>query len=114
MTDTLPIENNEPNSSLPQSTSDGSSQPTEEKAETSEETQIMLDLLARLKDIFDKWPVKFNGQQPEPFFDQHFMYIAFPIRGHVIKNSVTSDGKQSFSVDGVEMIPPQDVTSEAK
>ena len=85
--------------SVPQSTQDGSKLPTEERAEKIRET------LARLMDVTNSWPCKIEGKMPVPFISNDYIVFAFPKGGHVIKNLVTSEGKQNFSVDDVTVLP---------
>jgi hypothetical protein len=87
----------------PQNTPVGVKPPTEERAET------IRDLLARLKDVTHSWSLALDMTMPLPYISTNYVFIAFPTGGHVIKNAVTSDGKQNFLVDGEPVIP---VTSE--
>lgn len=92
-----------------QNTNDGLKPLMEANAVTSEK---MRDLLARMKDVTHTWPCRLpSGKMPKPFISTEFIFFAFPLDGHVIKNAVTSEGTQNFEVDGVLVIP---VTSEAK
>ena len=93
----------------PLNTPVGVKPPTDAKAVTSEK---MRDLLARMKDITHTWPIRgMNGTMPAAFISNKFIYFAFPVDGHVVRNAVTSDGAQNFEVDGVLVIP---VTSKAE
>lgn len=86
------------------SISDGVILPTDAKVEKT------IEMLARLLDVTHNWQYRMpNGGMPLPLTKDDFIIIAFPTGGHVIKNTVTSDGKQNFTVDGVSVIP---VTSE--
>ncbi len=92
-----------------QSTKDGAERLTAQKAVTSEK---IVELLARMKDVTHTWPIKQeDGKMPAPFISNRFIIFAFPIDGHVIKNTFTSEGTQNFEVDGILVIP---VTSEVK
>lgn len=106
---TSPIKRSRQTLNVKQNTSDGAERLTAQKAVTSEK---ILELLGRMKDVMHTWPIKQeDGKMPLPFISNRFIIFALPIDGHVIKNAVTSDGKQNFEVDGVLLIP---VTSEAK
>lgn len=86
------------------SISDGVILPTDEKAEKT------IEMLARLLDVTHNWIHRMpDGGMPLPLTKDDFIILAFPTGGHVIKNAVTSDGRQNFTVDGVSVIP---VTSE--
>lgn len=102
------------NSNPSLNTPDGASLPTEAKAVTSKEQEAekIRDQLARLLDVIHNWPCKeTDGKMVEPLIYNNYIYFAFAVNGHVIKNSVTSDNKQDFIVDGITVIP---VTSEAE
>ena len=96
-----------------QNTAGGVKLPTGEKAE--KEAEKIRDLLAKMKDVTHSWPCKLPDVTGEltamhtPFISTEYIFFAFPLKGHVIKNAVTSDKKQNFLVDGVLVIP---VTSE--
>ena len=96
-------------SNVPLSTNRGVEPPMEARVVTSKESEKIIELLARLKDVTHSWPCKMKGQMPVPFISNEYIIFAFPKGGHVIENSVTSEGKQNFLVDGVPVIP---VTSE--
>jgi hypothetical protein len=99
----------------PKHTPDGAKRLTGAKdvtASRQKETEKMLDVLAVVKDVMNNWPIRMpNGGMPKPYISNKFgvLTIAFPTGDHVIENSVTSEGKHSFTVDGVPVIP---VTSE--
>lgn len=88
-----------------QNTPAGVKLPTEERAEK------LREILARLKDVTHSWSTALDVTIPAPFISNNYVFFALPLNGHVIKNAVTSDGKQNFEVDGVLVIP---VTSEEK
>jgi hypothetical protein len=90
------------NSNVPLSTNDGNKLPTVEK----EQAEKISELLARLKDVTHTWPCRLtSGKMPAPLIHKGYIVFAFPLGGHVIKNAVTSDGKQNFIVDGIPVIP---------
>lgn len=90
-----------------QSMTDGEKLPMDAR-----DAEKMRDLLARIIDVTHNWPCKLpSGKMPLPLISNGHIIIAFPFRGHVIKNTVTSEGKQNFSVDGEDVIP---VTSSGK
>ena len=102
--------------SVPKPTPDGVERHTDAKdvmASRQKETEKMLDVLAVIKDVMNNWPCRMkNGGMPKPYISSRFgvLTIAFPTGDHVIENAVTSDGKHSFTVDDVPVIP---VTSES-
>lgn len=75
------------------------------------EAEKVKEILARLKDVTHSWSLTLDVTMPAPFISTNHIIFAFPLAGHVIKNAVTSDGKQNFEVDGELVIP---VTSEEK
>jgi len=98
-------------SNVKRNTTVGARLPTEAK-DVTKEAEKMRDLLARLKDVTHNWPSRLaSGKMPKPLISNDFIIFAFPLGGHVIENTVTSDGSQNFRVDGELVIP---VTSEAK
>lgn len=86
--------------SLPSQNTKGSvKRSTGEKAE--KETEEMLLQAARLLDLIRSWSL-IHGETTAPvplIFNDHII-VAFPLSGHVMENSLTSDGKQNFTVDG--------------
>ena len=109
---TSPISRSRLNSNPPQNMPDGKKLPTAKKAVTSPEflaeAEKIRDLLARMKDVTHGWPCKLpSGRMPAPLISTNYDFVifAFPKGGHVIQNSVTSDGKQNFLVDGIPVIP---------
>ena len=102
---TSPIKRSRQGLTPPQNTPAGVKLPMEERAET------IRDLLARLKDVTHSWSLALDVTMPLPYISTNYVFLAFPTGGHVIENSVTSDGKQNFTVDNVSVIP---VTSEEK
>lgn len=82
-----------------QSTKSGAKLPMAERAEK------MRDLLARLKDVTHQWYLLTGEAIPRPVTSTNHLVFALPLAGHVIVNTVTSDGKQNFLVDGVPVIP---------
>lgn len=97
------------------STKDGQRSVTSANAES----EKIKDALAIAKDLLDKWPCRMpNGEMPLPHISSKFgvLMIALPMNGHVIENTVTSDGKHDFMVDGDPIIPDvtSDVTAEAE
>lgn len=92
-------------SNLPVSMPDGVKRPTAARAEA----EILRDLLSRMLDVTNSWATKLDVTIPAPFISNNYAFFAFPVIGHVIQNSVTSDGGQNFVVDGEPVIP---VTSE--
>lgn len=102
---TSPTKASRPNSNAPQNTRAGNKPPTGE-------SEKIIELLARMKDVTHNWPCRLkSGKMPAPLITPDYMVFAFPVGRHVIKNAVTSDGKQNFSVDGALVIP---VTSDEK
>ena len=96
-------------SNAPQNTPDGVEHITVGKVEA----EKMRDLLARMKDVTHNWPCRMeSGKMPAPLISTKYIIFAFPIEGHVLVNTVTSDGSQNFLVDGVPVIPV--TSSEAK
>lgn len=94
-----------------QSTADGAKPPTDEREKEAEKIR---DLLARVIDIYHNYPCRMkDGGMPKPHISTEFgfLFLAFPLGGHVIENAVTSEGAQNFLVDGGYVIP---VTSEEK
>jgi hypothetical protein len=90
------------NSNVPLSTSDGNKRPTDARAEAAK----ISELLARMKDVTHTWPCRLlSGKMPAPLIRKGYIVFAFPLGGHVIENSVTSEGKQNFTVDGTPVIP---------
>lgn len=86
--------------SLPSQSTKGSAKlHTGEKAE--KETEEMLYQASRLLDLIRSWSL-IHGETTavEPLIFNDHLVIAFPLGGHVVKNSLTSDGKQNFTVDG--------------
>lgn len=84
-------------SNVSQNTSDGVKLPTEAR-----DAEKMREMLARIIDVTHNWPCKSeSGKMPKPFISRGHVVIAFPLGGHVLQNTVTSDGKQNFDVDGV-------------
>ena len=92
-------------SNVQPSTGNGVKPPMDAKAEA----EKMREILARLKDVTHSWSLNLDVTMPAPFISTSHLIVAFPLAGHVIKNAVTSDGKQNFEVDGELVIP---VTSE--
>jgi hypothetical protein len=108
---TSPIKPSRQNLNASRSTKDGVKPPTAVK-DVTQEAEKMRDLLARMKDVTHNWPSRLpSGKMPLPLISNNHIIFAFPLGGHVIKNTVTSDGSQNFEVDGVSVIP---VTSEEK
>lgn len=86
--------------SLPSQSTKGSAKPsTGEKAE--KETEEMLYQASRLLDLIRSWSL-IHGETtaPVPLIYNDHIIIALPLGGHVMENSLTSDGKQNFTVDG--------------
>lgn len=102
---TSPTKASRQNSNAPQNTPVGVKRPMDAKAEA----EKLREILARLKDVTHSWSLTLGVTMPAPFISTNHIIFAFPLSGHVIKNAVTSDGKQNFEVDGVLVIP---VTSE--
>ncbi len=76
----------------------GAKPPTPERDE-------VITTLARLLDVMDSWPCKVDGKMPKPLITTGHVMVALPLGGHVIRNSVTSEGKMNFVVDDVTVIP---------
>lgn len=110
---TSPTKASRQTSNQPPNTPDSAKPLTEEKAEMSEkvarEAEKLRDLLSRLLDINNSWSKTLDVTMPEAFISTNFVFFAFPTGGHVIKETVTPEGKQNFMVDDVTVIP---VTSE--
>ncbi len=86
-------------SDAPQNTPAGS-QPLTDEAEE------LRNLLARILDVMNSWPCReANGQMVKPLISTSHILFALPVGRHVIKNTVTSSGKQNFAVDDVTVIP---------
>jgi hypothetical protein len=100
---TSPITTSRHHSIASQNTQDGAKLPMEAK-----EREEILNQLARMIDVMHNWPMKIEGKMPKPYIAGGHVFFAFPVGGHVIQNSVTSEGTVNFFVDGVP------VTSEAK
>jgi hypothetical protein len=97
-------------SNAPQSTKGG----VKPLMEASAEAEKIRDLLSRMIDVTHNWPCKKTNEKgelvmPLPMIANGHVILAFPDGGHVIKNAVTSDGRQNFMVNGILVIP---VTSE--
>lgn len=94
-------------SNAPSSTQDGAQPITLGKAAPTDVTGTaeIIEQLGRLLDIIHNWPIKAEGgKMPTPFMDDGLVFFVFPTGRHVIKNTVTSEGKMNFSVDDVTVI----------
>lgn len=80
-------------------TKDGAIPPTPEKDVTAEAEKIA-DLLARVQDVMNSWSKATGIEMPKPLISTYHVLIALPKKHHVIGNSVTSDGKHRFTVNG--------------
>jgi hypothetical protein len=92
------------------STKDGQKSVTSASAKFQKETEQIKDALSVAKDLLNQWPCRMpDGKMPQPLISNSgVIVIALPMAGHVIVNTVTSDGKHDFIVDGQPIIP--DVT----
>lgn len=103
---TSPIKASRQLSPVNHNTSDG------QESVTSVSAELVADALAKVLDLMDTWPCKIDGKtMPKPFIAAGHVFIALPSGGHVIENTVTSNGKHMFSVNGTPVIP---VTSESE
>lgn len=110
---TSPISVTSAKSRVQHSTKDGQKSVTSASVKFQKEAEQIKDALSIAKDLLDKWPCRMpNGEMPEPHISSRFgvLMIALPMSGHVIVNTVTSDGKHDFIVDGEPIIP--DVTAD--
>jgi hypothetical protein len=107
---TSPIKASRQSSLAPHSTKDGQKSVTSASAKFQKETEQIKDALAIAKDLLNQWPCRMsNGEMPQPLISTSgVVVIALPMAGHVIVNTVTSDGKHDFIVDGSPIVP--DVT----
>ena len=93
------------------STKDGQKSVTSASAKFQKETEQIKDALSVAKDLLNQWPCRMpDGKMPQPLISTNYgvITIALPMAGHVIVNTVTSDGKHDFIVDGQPIVP--DVT----
>jgi len=88
-------------SNPPANTPAGVKPPTDKRGEA----EILRDLLSRMLDVTNSWATKLDVTIPAPYISTNYAFFAFPVAGHVIQNSVTSDGGQNFMVDGEPVIP---------
>ncbi len=95
---TSPITASRQASNVRQNTQTGVKPPTPERDE-------VITTLARLLDVMNSWPCKADGKMPKPLITAGHVMVALPLGGHVIRNSVTSEGKMNFVVDDVTVIP---------
>jgi hypothetical protein len=107
---TSPIKASRQSSHAPHSTKDGQKSVTSASAKFQKETEQIKDALSTAKDLLNQWPCRMpDGKMPQPLISSSgVVVIALPMAGHVIVNTVTSDGKHDFIVDSEPIIP--DVT----
>lgn len=77
----------------------GAKLPTPEKDVTAEAEKIA-DLLARIQDVMNSWQKATKLEIPKPLISTNHVIVALPLNGQVIDNSVTSEGKHRFTVNG--------------
>lgn len=69
------------------------------------ESRKMVEQAARLLDVIRSWSLIFGDETTtEPLIFSDYLIIALPLRGHVLENAVTSEGKQNFIVDGTPVL----------
>jgi len=111
---TSPIIPSRQTSLVSDSTSDGQKSVTSPSVKFQKEAEKMRDTLAIALDLLDQWSCRMpNGEMPKPHISSRYgvLMIALPMGGHVIENTVTSDGKHDFMVDGTAVMS---VTSESE
>jgi hypothetical protein len=82
-------------SNASQNTPVGAELPMPEKDE-----ERLMDLLARVTDVMNSWSILTKLPMPKPFMSTNYILLALPVAHHVITNSITSDGKHVFLVNG--------------
>ena len=90
-----------------QNTSTSAKRPTDAKDVTKfeKETESLMAVLARLLDLVRAWYLIFGMNATiTPMYYGDYVIIAFPLKQHDVKNSITSDGKMNFTVDGMDVL----------